>query len=111
MQYDKSLDKVEILEDAIRARFLDGSVVDGLCIIGADGALSQVRAQICGSQVALRTTLPISALACTIYLTHEEAEPLLALHELIISASHPAERSFVYISSMSQSPKLPPTRL
>ncbi|KAK2756967.1 hypothetical protein FQN54_004935 [Arachnomyces sp. PD_36] len=65
-------------EGSVTARFADGSTAEGRMLIGADGAMSKVRAQLLGPEKAATTFLPMDVYIGNVSLTKAQYEQQFA---------------------------------
>lgn len=74
---------------SVTAIFENGQHITGRCLIGADGARSNVRQLLLGPKVASSTRLPYSATFLQAKYTAEQAKFLRSFHPLYIAAPNP----------------------
>ncbi|KAL2841013.1 hypothetical protein BJY01DRAFT_249723 [Aspergillus pseudoustus] len=110
VQWNKTFDSFRETEQEILVSFKDGRSVLGSLVVGADGAQSMIRKQLCPDTHELRQ-LPIRFLGTTIKLSPEDAKVFTSLDKLMFQATHPLNISWPVRGPDNETPNTNPARI
>lgn len=100
VQYGKTVARAEYTESGkIKLEFKDGTSAIGDVLVGCDGAKSTVRENICGSEVAKLTTVPLSMFNFPYKFDAELAKSIRDMNQLFITSIHPDHGAMFWLSS------------
>lgn len=97
VQWSKTLTKVELVNDSVKATFADGTSESGSILVGCDGANSAVR-RILHPQEYQNEQLPIRLLGATVHYPEPSVSAILKLDPFFLQGTDPKTDGYLWFS-------------